>query len=380
LVFKYTWFLVDNVHKVFQGTGLQVLADPCIHLPIGISFFAFQGISYALDISRGQVKAARNLITFGAYKSFFPQLIAGPIVRYKDVAADFNARRDTSSADIAAGTRRFAVGLAKKVLVANTLAVPADAVFGCPAAELSSAMVWYGAACYALQIYFDFSGYSDMAIGLGRIFGIHILENFRYPYMAVSIRDFWQRWHISLSTWFRDYLYVPLGGSRCGKLRTTLNLWTVFLLCGLWHGAEWTFVAWGAWYGVFLSVEHMVYGGKDTPAGPVARIAWHAYTLLVVLIGWILFRAVDLEQAMDLIAVMFGAKDGGTEGPLWLDLTNGQNLTAFVVGAIGCSNVGQRIALRLSNGARNAAAVTSFWASTVVLASEAFNPFIYFRF
>ena len=234
LVFKYAGFLVNILHDVLQWSSLQIFADPRIHLPIGISFFAFQGISYLVDVSRGQVKAAQSLLTFGAYKAFFPQLIAGPIVRYKDVAAEFMQQRCVSELDKADGIRRFSVGLAKKVLIANTLAVPADAIFGTPADGLSVAMVWYGSACYAMQIYFDFSGYSDMAIGLGRIFGIHILENFRYPYMAVSIREFWQRWHISLSTWFRDYLYFPLGGSKKGKLRTTLNLWVVFLLCGLW--------------------------------------------------------------------------------------------------------------------------------------------------
>ncbi|CAO3425751.1 MBOAT family O-acyltransferase [Azospirillum argentinense] len=381
IFFKYTGFIIHNINDLLFWTDWGTLADPRVHLPIGISFFAFQGISYVVDVSRSQVTAAKSLVTFGAYKAFFPQLIAGPIVRYKDVAADFSASRMPPQEEIAAGIRRFAVGLAKKVLIANTLAVPADAVFSAPVGSLSLEMVWYGSLCYALQIYFDFSGYSDMAIGLAQIFGIRIPENFRHPYTAATVREFWQRWHISLSTWFRDYLYIPLGGSRHGGIRTTLNLWCVFLLCGFWHGAEWTFIAWGAWHGAFLAIEHLFTVRVMANAWPL-QIGGRVYTILVVLFGWVLFRSTDLGQAGELISVMTGfsihARDVNT--PLWLDLANWQVLTALTVGVIACTDLGHRATHYLSIGARNIAATVAFAMATIVLASSAFNPFIYFRF
>jgi alginate O-acetyltransferase complex protein AlgI len=382
VLFKYAGFLASNIAHLAPATGMHESGAWQMHLPIGISFFAFQGISYVVDVGRMQIKAAPNLITFGAYKAFFPQLIAGPIVRYKDVAADFARQQMPAIDEIAAGIRRFAVGLAKKVLIANSLAVPADAVFGAPAGTVSSTMVWYGVLCYALQLYFDFSGYSDMAIGLGRIFGIHIRENFAYPYISSSVREFWQRWHISLSSWFRDYLYIPLGGSRAGRVRTTINLCIVFLLCGLWHGAQWTFVAWGAWHGAFLAVEHWTHrsGALSPRRHPALSLAGHVYTALVVLIGWVLFRSASLSQAADLLGVMFTARGAAGAAPLWLDLANGQTVAALAAALIGSTPWMHRVCGRWNVGIQNVATIAAFVAATIVLASSAFNPFIYFRF
>ena len=382
VIFKYTGFLASNIDHFFPNVVPHESAAWHMHLPIGISFFAFQGISYVVDVGRMQIKAAPSLITFGAYKAFFPQLIAGPIVRYKDVAADFATQQMPSSDDIAAGIRRFAVGLAKKVLIANSLAVPADSVFGAPPGTVSAAMIWYGVLCYALQLYFDFSGYSDMAIGLGRVFGIRIRENFVYPYLASSVRDFWQRWHISLSSWFRDYVYIPLGGSRAGRIRTTINLCVVFLLCGLWHGAQWTFVAWGAWHGAFLAVEHWTRrsGASSQDRRLFRSVAAHVYTALVVLIGWVLFRSATLTQAGDLLTVMFSTRAASGAAPLWLDLANGQAVAALAAAMVGSTEWGRHVAQGWSVGMRNVAAIAAFVVATIVLASSAFNPFIYFRF
>ena len=250
-VYKYSDFAVANVNTLLGWTGVPLLARPGLILPLGISFFTFHAVSYLMDVYRGRVPAQRNPLDVALYIALFPQLIAGPIVRYATIAPEI-ARRRTTWDGLVWGIRRFVVGLGKKVLIANTLARPADAVFGLPPSEMSAGLAWLGVACYALQIYFDFSGYSDMAIGLARIFGFPFPENFRYPYVSRSLTEFWRRWHISLSTWFRDYLYVPLGGNRRGPARVYLNLVVVFVFCGLWHGASWTFLVWGLFHGVFL--------------------------------------------------------------------------------------------------------------------------------
>lgn len=239
--YKYAAFIVETFNSVTGTLGVKASTVPEVHLPIGISFFTFQAMSYVLDVHRGKVPAQRRLGDLALYIALFPQLIAGPIVRYADVWRQIMVRH-VSMHDLERGVSRFVIGLAKKVLIANALAVPADAIFGLGLADLSTGVAWLGLICYALQIYFDFSAYSDMAIGLGQLFGFHFLENFDYPYTARSVQDFWRRWHISLSSWLRDYLYIPLGGSRCGRIRTQVNLVLVFLLCGLWHGAAWPFV------------------------------------------------------------------------------------------------------------------------------------------
>src|SRR5947208_3765821 len=255
-VFKYANFFSDNVNALFLVLGVDPVVVPRVLLPIGISFFTFHAISYVVDVYRRDATAQKSPVHAALYLLLFPQLIAGPIIRYRDIA-DQLARRTVRLDDFAYGVRRFVIGLAKKVLIANVVAGPADAIFGMPAAQLSAAHAWLGIVCYTLQIYFDFSGYSDMAIGLGRMFGFRFPENFRWPYIAASVQEFWRRWHISLSTWFRDYLYVPLGGNRVPPARTYRNLVTIFFLCGLWHGASWNFVLWGLWHGAFLVVERV---------------------------------------------------------------------------------------------------------------------------
>ncbi len=255
-VFKYANFFADNVNALLATMHAAPIAVPRVLLPIGISFFTFHAISYVIDVSRRNATAQKSPVHAALYLLLFPQLIAGPIIRYRDIA-DQLARRVVSLDDFAYGVRRFVIGLAKKVLIANVVAGPADKIFGMPSSELSTAHAWLGIVCYTLQIYFDFSGYSDMAIGLGRMFGFRFPENFRWPYVASSVTAFWRRWHISLSTWFRDYLYIPLGGNRVSPARRYRNLVTVFFLCGLWHGASWNFVIWGLWHGSFLVAERL---------------------------------------------------------------------------------------------------------------------------
>ena len=296
---------------------MQPIAVPRVLLPIGISFFTFHAISYVIDVYRRDATAQKSPVHAALYLLLFPQLIAGPIIRYRDIA-DQLARRVVTLDDFAYGVRRFVIGLAKKVLIANVVAGPADQIFAMPPAELSTAHAWLGIVCYTLQIYFDFSGYSDMAIGLGRMFGFRFPENFRWPYIATSVTAFWRRWHISLSTWFRDYLYIPLGGNRVSPARRYRNLVTVFFLCGLWHGASWNFVIWGLWHGSFLVIERVLHAiaRQISPrrdhaiAAHPESLAWpiwpHVYTLVVVMIGWVFFRAETLPGAIAFLRSLAG--------------------------------------------------------------------------
>ena len=293
IVFKYADFLVGNLNALLGPLRLAPLSLPGIALPIGISFFTFQALSYVIDVYRREVPVQRNPFDLGLYIALFPQLIAGPIVRYHDVARQL-VERVVTRQGFAYGVERFVVGLGKKVLIANTLAVQADLIFAIPADQLTAPVAWFGLVCYTLQIYFDFSGYSDMAIGLGYMFGFRFLENFSHPYVAQSITEFWRRWHISLSTWFRDYLYVPLGGNRGSALRTYRNLVLVFFLCGLWHGASWSFVVWGLLHGFLLVIERM---GLGRLMARWPRALRHAWTLFFVMIAWVFFRADSLPQA-----------------------------------------------------------------------------------
>src|SRR2546425_1448106 len=281
-IFKYANFFVANLHAALGAHSWGAIAI-AIPLPLGISFFTFHSISYLVDIYRKNATAQRNIGSFALYILLFPQLIAGPIIRYKDIAQQI-ASRERRFADVAEGVRRFVIGLGKKVLIANTLGRVADQVFAIAPSELNTSVAWLGLVCYSLQIYFDFSGYSDMAIGMMRMFGFRVLENFNYPYISQSIREFWRRWHISLSNFFRDYLYIPLGGNRRGKVRGYANLVIVFLLCGLWHGANWTFILWGAWHGVFLVLER---AGVEGALERTWRPLRHAYALAAVLGGWV---------------------------------------------------------------------------------------------
>ncbi|MGB5708663.1 MAG: MBOAT family O-acyltransferase, partial [Arenicellales bacterium] len=259
-VFKYANFLVENINTLFSSTGIQLITIDQIHLPIGISFFTFQAMSYVIEVHRRVMPAQTNLLNLGLYIALFPQLIAGPIVRYHDIAAQLKTRF-VNAGQVAYGIERFVIGLGKKVLIANPMGAVADEIFALPPDSITATVAWTAVACYSLQIYFDFSGYSDMAIGLGRMFGFKFLENFNYPYISQSIQEFWRRWHISLSNWFRDFLYLPLGGNRRGPGRTYFNLLIVFLLCGLWHGASWNFVVWGLLHGSFLVLERIGFLG-----------------------------------------------------------------------------------------------------------------------
>lgn len=392
--FKYATFLAEALNSLlatFSVTGVPV---PMVHLPLGVSFFTFQGLSYVIDVYRGAVPAERMVSRYALYVSFFPHQIAGPIVRYSDVAAQL-AERVISLDGFCAGVTRFACGLAKKVLLANPLGAVADQIFGLPAHEVSTTTAWLGVMAYTLQIYLDFSGYTDMAIGLAQMFGIKFGENFNYPYTARSIQDFWRRWHMTLSGFFRDYVYIPLGGSRQGGLRTALNLLIVFALCGLWHGASWTFVVWGLFHGLFLSLERL---GLGTILARLPQALGQVYTLLVVMVGWVFFRAETFGQAGAILQSMFGLGHVDTSlypPQMFIDPVV---CLAFVLGVIVCtpglpalgrwlegllvtipemwSQVGQWI-LR----AGSAAATSSLVAiSAAKLLTGGHNPFIYFRF
>ena len=407
-IFKYANFFADNVNTLFLALRVQPLVVPRVLLPIGISFFSFHAISYVVDVYRRDATAQKRSVHAALYLLLFPQLIAGPIIRYRDLA-DQLARRTVAIDDFAYGVRRFVIGLAKKMLIANVVAEPADRIFAMPAAELSTAHAWLAIVCYTFQIYFDFSGYSDMAIGLGRMFGFHFPENFRWPYVARSVQDFWRRWHLSLSAWFRDYLYIPLGGNRVSRPRQYRNLVTVFFLCGLWHGASWNFVIWGLWHGTFLVIERVLSNSGDrkarkeqqglavsavsaVPSGPLAWPIWpHVYTMLAVMIGWVFFRADTLADAIAFLRAMAGttvaAPTAYTVGwyltpELWL---------ALAAGAIGSTPWVPLLALRLERRPRSMPQRTLSLVNTVALvallvvslmhvAARTYNPFIYFRF
>jgi alginate O-acetyltransferase complex protein AlgI len=385
-VFKYANFAVDNLNAIAPVVAIPPLALASIPLPLGISFFTFHAISYVVDVYKRNAQPERRLGAFALYILAFPQLIAGPIIRWRDIAAQLRSR-EHRLADFAYGVRRFVVGLGKKVLLANPLGEAADRVFALGGSDLTTPLAWLGIACYTLQIYFDFSGYSDMAIGLMRMFGFRILENFNYPYVARSVREFWRRWHISLSNWFRDYLYVPLGGNRRGRRIAYRNLAIVFLLCGLWHGASWTFVLWGAWHGAFLIAERAGLARVLERAGALARV----YALAAVAGGWVLFRAESLDQAGRFYAALAGF--GAADGAALAAHVDPFLATVLVVAAIGATPVA-RVAARWCDRALSGTAlrVTAGgvldlgWHAALLLLAAAFlaagtyNPFIYFRF
>ena len=364
-----------------------------IILPVGISFYTFQSMSYTIDVYRGEVKATRNFLDFACYVTMFPQLVAGPIVRYRDVALQLIDRVVTVPG-FASGVRRFVIGLAKKILIANIVARAADDIFAILPADLTPALAWLGIICYTLQIYFDFSGYSDMAIGLGRMFGFDFLENFNYPYISQSIQEFWRRWHISLSTWFRDYLYIPLGGSRKGNARTYFNLVTVFFLCGLWHGAAWNFVVWGLFHGLFLVLERM---GLASFLKRIPMPLRHLYALSVAVVGWVFFRAESLSQAVSFLGSMFFIHSGDPlRQPLGM-YVHPELILAIAAGFIGSAPILPRAVKKIrqkvvENESSRPWLGGLFCTATVSgiivlmifvgmrLASGSHNPFIYFRF
>ena len=381
-IFKYANFFVTNINSLF---GTSILLNH-IALPLGISFFTFQGLSYVIDVYRKDGKAQRNLINMAMYKALFPQLIAGPIVRYQTVAEQITERKETLE-KFADGTKRFIIGLAKKMILANNCGWVADQIFAIPADHLSVGLAWIGAISYSLQIYFDFSGYSDMAIGLGKMFGFDFLENFNYPYISRSATEFWRRWHISLGTWFKDYLYIPLGGNRGTTLQNYRNLFIVWLATGFWHGAAWTFIAWGLYYGALIMLEKafLLKFLKRIP-----RVFQHLYALLAVIIGWVFFRSATFGYAFSYIKSMFGANGNS----LWdqqavyyfaqygiiilLAIIVSMPVFHFIKGFLPKGrNVGNVFGRNLivSTGY-----VLIFFLSLVSVVSSTFNPFIYFRF
>ena len=378
-VFKYLAFTFGIIDGVF-GAGLPI---PNIALPIGISFFTFQAMSYVLDVYRQKGEVQTNVLYVGLYISFFSQLIAGPIVRYDTIADQIKNRKETLD-DFFDGFARFVVGLAKKVLLANSFAFLADQSFDAVknGNSISVMFGWLGAIAYTLQIFFDFSGYSDMAIGLGRMFGFHFLENFDYPYISTSITEFWRRWHISLGTWFRDYLYIPLGGSRCSKGKNIFNLFVVWFLTGLWHGANFTFIVWGLMYFVLLVIEKVT--GLHKKTGKKIIVFKWLYTILFVMLGWVLFRSESIGDAIHYLGSMFGlAGNVFADGVFTAWFT--QNMILLTVGIILCTPLFRTLDRKLKNSntvgyIKAIGIICLFVLSVASLVSSAYNPFIYFNF
>ena len=387
LYFKYANFFVENVNLWLARLGAGGMDWAAVALPIGISFFTFQKVSYLVDVYRGTAQPARNAADYLLYVVLFPQLIAGPIVRYHDVARQL-VEREYVRERFFTGILRFCQGLGKKVLVANTMAEVADAAFGADPGSLSCGWAWLGVVAYAFQIYFDFSGYSDMAIGLGRLLGIEFLENFNRPYISRSITEFWRRWHISLSNWMREYLYIPLGGNRKGTGRTYFNLWLVFLVSGFWHGAAWNFVAWGAFHGFFLCLDKLF---KDTRVSRSPAWVGVPVTFVLVLLSWVFFRAESLPHALAYIERMVAGwmDPSGTVSALVLGRRHGIMLLAAWVLCFGPAvkphpfdfmRLEPTHATLGQVAGRFVVAMGLLVWSASVLATSSFNPFIYFRF
>lgn len=376
VIFKYSGFLVETFNSV-TGAGIPV---PQVRMPIGISFFTFQALSYVIDVYRGDASVQKNFGKVLLYISFFPQLIAGPIVKYHDVEAEINNRKQTPE-EIGKGIRRFIAGLSKKVLIANTMGLVADNLFGAAATGITGPGAWLGAVSYMLQIYFDFSGYSDMALGLGMMFGFHFHENFDYPYISASIREFWRRWHMSLSGWFKEYLYIPLGGNRRGKFRTVVNKMIVFVCTGVWHGASFNFLFWGIYHGFFLMLEEYIpFIGKK--GGKLKSFFQHVYALLVVCVGFVFFRADTMKQGCFWIREMF-TDFGWKASAMSLTL---QKLTpvylvtlaAALVAAVPVNSMLKKY--KWYEGFTYVLSLAGFALCVLSLAGGTYNPFIYFRF
>ncbi len=397
-VFKYTGFIVANVGKFLPG----LLKIPEIVLPIGISFYTFQGLSYCIDVYRDEKIVQKDPLNLALYISMFPQLIAGPIVRYLDVKEALT-KREHSPELFAKGAERFIIGMSKKAILANPMGALAQQIMGSDITYMGTLVAWLGAIAYTLQIYFDFSGYSDMAIGLGKIFGFHFPENFQYPYISKSVREFWRRWHISLSTWFKDYLYIPMGGSRRGNVY--LHLFIVFLATGLWHGAAWGFVLWGLWHGMFCILERVggrlcrrkeykneehdisKYGGENRKqskgAAFIKSALGHVYTLLVVITGWVLFNLVSVRETLSYLKVMFGITKNSFMAYSHSYYMDGRTTILFVIAVLACGpwkrifQIKDGFALCL---VRRLILLILLALCFVFIITGTYNPFIYFRF
>lgn len=379
--YKYTNFFVENINSIFKTS----IVMKNIVLPIGISFFTFQGMSYVIDVYRKEAKIQKNPLNVALYVALFPQLIAGPIVRYSTVAEEIEKRQE-SLEDCSEGVLRFCLGLGKKVIIANSLGFIAEQILSLEPSQMSVSLTWLGAISYAFQIYFDFSGYSDMAIGLGRVFGFHFLENFDYPYISKSITEFWRRWHISLSSWFRDYIYIPLGGNRCSALKNVRNIAVVWFLTGFWHGASWNFICWGVYFMLLLLGEKFVYGRL---LDRLPKILKHFYAIILILVGWIIFYCTSMEKIIGLVKNMFGF--GGV--PFINDLAI-YNLVEykveFLVALVACLPISKVISGFFEKQGKGLKTVYAygrviyafiiFLLSIVFIVDSSFNPFIYFRF
>ena len=378
--FKYADFLIGTVNTL-TGAGIPLLGIP---LPIGISFFTFQTMSYTIDVYKGSTEVQKNWIKYGTYVSMFPQLIAGPIVQYKTIAEQMEHRKENTS-DFSEGIHRFMIGLGKKVLIANNIGALWDAIAVLPVDGLAAGTAWLGALAYTFQIYFDFSGYSDMAIGLGKMFGFHFLENFNYPYISKSITEFWRRWHISLSSWFKEYVYIPLGGNRCKIAKQIRNILVVWMLTGIWHGANWNYVLWGCYYGALLLIEKLVLKKVlNRLPGIIQRI----YTMFFVVIGWFIFKCEDMAYGISYLKAMFGGFGQG----LWNNETIyllGNYAVLFVLAILGSTMLPKKAAGVVLGGRKRTWAenviyiafyAVIFFVSVAYLVDATYNPFLYFRF
>lgn len=362
--FKYYTF----VNNTLQSAGIYILPAVSIALPIGISFYTFQAMSYPIDLYTNTITPQKSLINFGTYVTMFPQLIAGPIVRYKDIASQLTQRKYTLDR-FSYGIQRFVIGLSKKVMLANTCGEIYESIEALHFSETSVCTSWIGILCYTFQIYFDFSGYSDMAIGLGEMFGFHFLENFNYPYISKSITEFWRRWHISLSSWFKDYVYIPLGGNRKGYKQQCLNLFVVWLLCGLWHGASWNFVLWGAFYGIVLWIEKTF---LSKILAKIPKVFAHLYTMIVVMLAWVLFSHTDISQAIHSISIY--------NAVTFYYIRN--NTFLFMICFIACTPVAKTKwnVFKKLHWLYPVVLMILMILSTAFIINGTYNPFLYFRF
>jgi len=376
--FKYFDFIMVNLSWL---TDMDYALRNIV-MPLGISFYTFQGLSYLVDVYRGEIVAQRNLLNLSLFISFFPQLVAGPILKYHDVCEEIACRRETVE-HFVYGLQRFVMGLGRKVLVANSMGFIADRIFSQEIGTFDAVTAWGGAVAYSLQLYFDFSGYSDMAIGLGAMFGFHFKENFEYPYVSTSISEFWRRWHISLSTWFKEYLYIPLGGNRVSKLRNILNLALVFLATGIWHGAAWNFILWGMIHGLLVIAEKVT-GFSKVGDRLLSKVVHHCYLLFFVICAWVLFRAEDLTHAVGYLRSMFGLVECHPIYEIGYYFSH-FSILMMLVAAVLAFGAARGILIRqnhslLGRCAFNVWLVCVFVLSQVFLAGATYNPFIYFRF
>ena len=377
IYFKYFNFIIDNINNLFHAhiSALDVI------MPIGISFYTFQALSYVIDVFRGDCKAQKDVYKLALYICLFPQLIAGPIVKYHDVAEQIEDR-EVNFDKVNLGVKRFIIGLAKKMLIANTLGAIADKIFTQPADTFTPLVAWLGGISYTLQLYYDFSGYSDMAIGLGLIFGFHFMENFNYPYISKSITEFWRRWHISLSTWFKQYLYIPLGGNRISKNRTYINLGIVFLLTGIWHGASWNFVFWGLWNGFFIILEKMTGWHNETDKLSI-KILKHLYTIFVFVLGWVMFRADNMTYAWTYLKNMFGLVPVHDITYKMIYYVDNVEIITLIIGILCAMPIFRNMIHIEKKPVKllvNIWLLVLFILSSASIAASTYNPFIYFRF